>query len=171
MVEHNKLYRSRADRVFGGVCGGLGQYFDVEPLIFRAVFLVLLFGGGAGLLIYILMLIIVPNEPVGFIPENHFENGKENLSSEGGSASGGHNFAQDIAGHAQAFAAEVRTEVGGRNYHPRRGGRVLFGLIIVILGAALLLDQFFPVGWFRWNYFWPALLIILGVAILSRRRE
>ena len=47
-----RLERSRADRVIGGVCGGLGDYFDVDPVIFRIAFVVLAFVGGAGLLLY-----------------------------------------------------------------------------------------------------------------------
>jgi len=61
--EVKRLYRSRKERMVGGVCGGLGDFFKVDPLIFRLIFVMLLFGGGSGALIYIVMMLIVPEEP------------------------------------------------------------------------------------------------------------
>src|SRR5688500_9224633 len=57
-----RLLRSRSDRMLGGVAGGLGKYFDVDPVIFRIGFGVTLFFGGLGALLYIAMLIFVPSE-------------------------------------------------------------------------------------------------------------
>ena len=55
-----KIYRSKKYRKIAGVCGGLGEYFDIDPIIFRMLFIALFLNGGAGLLIYILMWIFVP---------------------------------------------------------------------------------------------------------------
>jgi len=55
-----RLYRDPDNRVLGGVCGGIGQYFKIDPLIIRIIFLVIFFGFGIGLLIYIILWIIVP---------------------------------------------------------------------------------------------------------------
>jgi phage shock protein PspC (stress-responsive transcriptional regulator) len=55
-----RLYRDPDNRVLGGVCGGIGQYFKIDPLIIRIVFLVIFFGFGIGLLIYIILWIVVP---------------------------------------------------------------------------------------------------------------
>jgi phage shock protein PspC (stress-responsive transcriptional regulator) len=57
-----RLLRSRSDRVIGGVCGGLGRYFDVDPIIFRIGAVVLAFIGGAGLLAYLAALLLIPSE-------------------------------------------------------------------------------------------------------------
>ena len=57
-----KLYRSESDRKIAGICGGLGDYFDVDPVIFRAVFVVLLIGAGSGLLLYLILWFIIPTE-------------------------------------------------------------------------------------------------------------
>ncbi len=56
-----KLYRSTTDHKIAGVCGGLGEYFKVDPVIFRIIFVVFLFTG-AGLLVYIIMWILVPKK-------------------------------------------------------------------------------------------------------------
>lgn len=52
--------RSRQNRVIGGVCGGLGRYADVDPIVFRIAFLALLIPGGFGLLAYIIAWIAIP---------------------------------------------------------------------------------------------------------------
>lgn len=63
-----RLYRSNAQRVVAGVCGGLGEYFGVDPVWFRVGFVVLALGGGSGILIYLLMWLIVPPTPDGYTP-------------------------------------------------------------------------------------------------------
>jgi len=59
-----RLYRSRNDVILGGVCGGLAKYFNVDPTIVRFVFILLLFLGGSGFWIYLVLWIITPLEPV-----------------------------------------------------------------------------------------------------------
>jgi phage shock protein C len=64
--ESKKLYRSRANRLLGGVCGGLGEFFNVDPTVVRVVFILgALLGLGSFVLLYIIMLFIVPDEPYG----------------------------------------------------------------------------------------------------------
>lgn len=60
---YKKLYRSRREKVIAGVCGGLAQYFAVDPVIVRLIFIVLFFLGGSALLAYVIMWLIVPLEP------------------------------------------------------------------------------------------------------------
>ena len=59
------LRRSRDDRVIAGVCGGLGRYFGIDPVILRIAFVVLLLAGGAGILLYVVAWIAVPEERTG----------------------------------------------------------------------------------------------------------
>jgi phage shock protein C len=63
MAQTRKLYRSKTDRKLAGVCGGLAQYFNTDATLIRVLFVVLAVLGGAGLVIYAAMWIIVPNEP------------------------------------------------------------------------------------------------------------
>ncbi len=59
-----KLYRSRTDRKIAGVCGGLGEYFGIDPTLMRLLFVLgLLFVGGT-LLAYIILMIVIPEEPL-----------------------------------------------------------------------------------------------------------
>lgn len=59
---NRKFYRSSTDQKIGGVCGGLAEYFDIDPLLVRIAFLVLFFGFGTGLLAYIILWILAPKK-------------------------------------------------------------------------------------------------------------
>lgn len=63
MEERKKLYRSIDERIVGGVCGGIAEYFRIDPVLVRIIFILLVFGAGTGLLAYIIAWIIVPEEP------------------------------------------------------------------------------------------------------------
>jgi phage shock protein C len=62
-MEPKRVYRSRKDRILGGVCGGLGNYFNLDPVLVRVIWVVLLFAAGVGFLAYILAWILIPEEP------------------------------------------------------------------------------------------------------------
>ena len=59
-VVQKRLYRDPDNRSIAGVCGGLGAYFNIEPLLFKIIFLVFLFVIGGGLLLYIIFWILLP---------------------------------------------------------------------------------------------------------------
>ena len=63
MDSTRKLYRSKTDRVLAGVCGGLAQYFNLDATLIRVLFVLLAVLGGSGLVLYVAMWIIVPNQP------------------------------------------------------------------------------------------------------------
>jgi phage shock protein C len=73
-----KLYRSSNDKMIGGVAGGMAEYFNIDPVILRVLFVLLLFAWGASFFFYILLWIIVPLNP-----KHRFEfNSEFDLSSE-----------------------------------------------------------------------------------------
>lgn len=57
-----RLYRSIRNKKIAGVCGGLGDYFDIDPTIIRLAWLALILAGGGGIVAYIIAWIIVPKE-------------------------------------------------------------------------------------------------------------
>lgn len=59
-----RLYRSRSEEMIAGVCGGLADYLNVDPTVIRLVFLLLFFAGGGGLIIYLILWVIMPMEPI-----------------------------------------------------------------------------------------------------------
>jgi phage shock protein C len=64
MEPARKLYRSRTDKQVAGVCGGLAAYFNVDVTLMRVLFILLGILGATGIVLYIAMWIIVPQEPV-----------------------------------------------------------------------------------------------------------
>jgi phage shock protein PspC (stress-responsive transcriptional regulator) len=63
-----RLYRSRSDRVLGGVCGGVAKYFDIDPVLVRVGAVALAVLGGAGVLAYLAAVLLIPNEGEGGRP-------------------------------------------------------------------------------------------------------
>ncbi|MEI6498355.1 MAG: PspC domain-containing protein [bacterium] len=147
-MKEKKLYRSCKDKVVGGVCGGLGEYFDVDPILIRLAVILFTFAGGAGVVFYIIAWIIIPQDPM-------CENAKEG--------------AEEIKAHAQNIAKEIKKTVEERGSQ-HGDNRLLFGAIIVIIGALFLLQNLFNIN--LWSNFWPIVLIILGLYFMlkSNRR-
>lgn len=58
-----RLYRSRADRRLAGVCGGIADYLAVDPTIIRIIWVLFAIAGGPGVVLYIILAAIIPEEP------------------------------------------------------------------------------------------------------------
>src|SRR5947209_1878576 len=117
---HRRLERSRSDRVVAGVCGGLGDYFDFDPVIFRIAVVVLAFVGGAGFLLYPAAWLLLPEE------------GHQRSIGEHWVQRGRH-------GHWLAIALVVIGALilaGEVNNH--RGGGIGFAVIAIVIGVLLL---------------------------------
>jgi phage shock protein C len=63
MNTSRKLYRSKSNRQVAGVCGGLAEYFNLDPTLIRVLFVLLAVLGGSGVVLYVAMWIIVPKQP------------------------------------------------------------------------------------------------------------
>ena len=59
-----QLRRSGTEKMFGGVCGGLAEYSGIDPLLWRVGFVGLTVAGGAGILIYLLLWVLMPSSPL-----------------------------------------------------------------------------------------------------------
>jgi phage shock protein C len=164
---HKKLYRSRSDRMIAGVCGGLGKYFDLDPLIFRIIFLLFIFGGGFGVLLYIILAIIIPNEP---LQESLFDSSEPKADSAQGSVEPKDEFKEKVnefANQIKQNAQELAKEAKERN---RSGSaRNIVGLFLIALGGFFLVGNLLP-GFIRWDLFWPLVVIFVGLLIITKRR-
>ena len=65
MTQTRRLYRSHTNRKLAGVCGGLAEYLNTDATLIRVLFVLLALLGGPGIVIYLLMWIIVPEQPCG----------------------------------------------------------------------------------------------------------
>lgn len=145
-METKKIYRSDSEYMIAGVCGGLGEYFQVDTTLIRIIFVLLAFGGGAGIIIYLILAFIIPKK-----------NGSNKVNIEENIE----NVTEDIAKNISSKAKKVKIEIN-------RSKKInVFGLILIILGIMFLWNTF---GFFKIDseILWPSLLIILGFSILFK---
>lgn len=64
MANPKRLTRSTSNKVIAGVCGGMGDYFNIDPVIVRVIWLILLLGAGTGLIAYLIAWLVIPEEAV-----------------------------------------------------------------------------------------------------------
>ena len=64
---YRRLYRSEEDRVVAGICGGLGEYFSIDPVLIRLLWIVSIMLGGGGLIIYLLGWLLIPRQPMDLV--------------------------------------------------------------------------------------------------------
>jgi phage shock protein C len=138
-----RLFRSEKDRVLGGVAGGLAQYFNLDSTLLRLVFVLLLVFGGSGLLIYIILWIIMPTQ------SSASANIEDNIRQN----------SEELRQKAEGVVDEVRT---GQNT------RQILGILILVFGVILLMQNFGYFHFFNLGRLWPLILIVLGIAILTR---
>ena len=145
-----RLLRSRSDRMLGGVAGGLGEYFRVDPVIFRIGFGVTLFFGGLGALLYIALMIFVPSEQEG----------------APGVAGPRRSFGRIVLFGVLAVAALIGLlfiSVAAA-YGAMTGGGVLIAILVILIGAALVAAAFS--GGARWLIL-PALALAIPLGTVA----
>ncbi len=129
-MSNPKLYRSSSDKMIAGVCGGLGKYFGVDATIVRLVFLLLLFLGGSGFLLYLILWIIVPlDQQLGAAPQDVVQSNTQEV-------------AQTAARHGPVIFAVVLIFLGiwfllQNILHIDLGQ--LWPVVLIVIGLALLI--------------------------------
>lgn len=58
-----KIYKSSKNKIFTGTCGGFGEYFNIDPLFVRMIFIILIFVGSSGIWLYLISAILMPAKP------------------------------------------------------------------------------------------------------------
>jgi phage shock protein C len=151
----NRLYRSRSERMWCGVCGGLAQYFDIDPTLVRLAFVIMTLIGGAGILLYIILWIVMPDNPDELPTVAGF--------SQPPGTQGTGELERSVDSADLTSPALTGTD--------RRRNSMFFGGLLILVGAYLILQNLnFPFfGWFNGAIFWPLLLILLGIVLILRR--
>ncbi len=149
-MKEKKIYRSDKNRILGGVCGGIGDYFDIDPVLIRLVFVLLTIAGGAGVLVYVISWIIIPEEPERLERDNE-KSGTEQIHEK-----------------AAEFAKEIKETVQKNNGKDNEG-RIITGLVILALGFLFLFQNVFHFN--VWSIFWPVILIAIGLVIATGSKK
>lgn len=75
-----RLYRSRKNRILAGVCGGLGEYLNIDPVVVRLIWVAISLVWGFGIILYIIAALIIPEEPTAASPPPASTNGSKSLA-------------------------------------------------------------------------------------------
>ncbi len=154
-----RLYRSRSNRLIWGVCGGLANYFDLDPVIVRIIFVLLIFASGLGILAYIIMAIVVPLEDSKASQPG--EAVRENIEEMREAATGLRRELRSTFGSGSEHSEEVTT-------HQRR--RNTLGIIVIVIGVLALLGSL-NLLWWGWSKFWPLIIIAIGILLIVTPRR
>ena len=146
-----KLYRSRKDKMLGGVAGGLAEYFEIDPTLVRIAFVVTLMLGGTGMLAYLILWIVVPEEPYTF-PGSDTSTGSPTTDEQQTPGSSSPN--DTFAAYTEAYTKQ------------KQNRKSLAGWILIIIGALFLADNFIP--HFCIGNFWPLILVAIGAGLLIK---
>jgi phage shock protein C len=148
-----KLYRSQTNKVVAGVCGGLGEYLNLDAMLVRLFFVLLALAsmGGLALAAYMILWVMVPYPSAG----------------EAGTPDTVHAGAEEIAAHARTLGDDLRGAMQGEN---RQAGLIVGGGL-VFLGFVFLAHSLnlWWLNWFNLDMLWPFLLIAAGAALIWRR--
>lgn len=185
-LESKRLYRSRKQSVISGVCGGIGEYFNIDPVVVRVLWLVIgLSLNGTGIVLYIIAAIVIPKEPkkINISQEPYpFEENKntkadsdedEDIIVEATSESKQEKSTSKVYSTPSPVEKESSNMVG-----------VVIGILLIFIGGFILAGNFFNFNvdltyLFRLNfnyirvfakYFWPICLILLGLVFFVKSK-
>ncbi len=141
-----RLMRSETDRLFVGVCGGIAAYFGIDSVFVRLGFVLLALASGIGLLLYLVLLFVMPNE-------SNFDASSSKI----------------IQDNIDQFGNDVGSGVKRVRHHPQ-GPTIAAGLII-LLGVYLLMDSFNLLSWLNSTVVIALAFIAFGIYLISRRKR
>jgi len=150
-----KLYRSKTDRIIFGICGGLGEYFEIDPLIVRILFILLSLTGGSGIVVYIILAFIMPEE--GGVKAK-VEKPKADKTKDADEV------VDETKEKAQPLVKEIKV-----NKNWIFNVRNIIGSVIILIGLNILFEQVFsfsPFAWINWGVIWALVIVIIGSKII-----
>ncbi|MCB8816448.1 PspC domain-containing protein [Desulfosporosinus shakirovi] len=150
-----RVYRSVRDKMIGGVCGGLADYFRVDVTLVRLIALIALFAGGVGFLAYLVAWVIIPVNPT--------EHGGYLRNYKHDAGDGVKELVDDLDEATKEFGRPENHQ----NQQSHENRTKIAGGVLVVLGLVFLLERWFPF-WFDMSKMWPVFLIFIGLAIIVR---
>ena len=154
MPQPRKLCRSTHDRIIAGVCAGLAEHFETDPVLLRVIFVVLAFAGGSGVLLYVILWLVLPDE-------NFVGSARAQAQPLHSSAYHGARRLSSLDDHL----ADLRARMQGSHNHAHG----FLGTIVVIFGAFLLLDGFYPQ--INFSQVIGIIVILFGVVLIFLRHD
>lgn len=162
-IMQNRIYRSRRDKVIGGVCGGLGEYFAIDPTIIRLIWAISVLSG-FGFLAYIIAWIAIPERPVKIIKNPVVQN---SLLTEEQIASDNAYYSE----HEQNLEDEF-----GSDYEPANGTLTnntskVIGIALIVFGGSYIFRKFFGFINLDERLIFSGFLILAGLYMLTKKKD
>ncbi len=148
-MEQKRFYRSTTDRVLGGVAAGLAEYFNLDPVLIRLLFVIFALAGGGGVLLYIIFWIVIPEKPLNLNQNRPAMDTEQKPQDEG-------NTYASSSGNPQPAQ--------GNPVEKKKRGSLIGGLVLITVGCIFLADEFFPNV--NFGDLWPVILIVIGGGLL-----
>lgn len=170
-----RLHKSQTNRMVAGVCGGLGEYFDVDPTLVRLLFVLLTFFHLIGLVAYVVLWIVMPQQagsrqpPTDVVRENlgqlrdEAERIRDSFRGTRAAESAGADASAEAGTTVDAREPSISASPANR--------QLIVGAILVLLGVVLLLDNFSIFWWFNVGKLWPLALVAAGAYLLYEQRR
>lgn len=169
MNEPKKLYRVKEGQIIAGVATGLARYFNVDTVLVRVVFIALVFAGGSGVLLYIILAIIIPEEPKSTTSHTSSTNHEVNSDTV-------KEFVNSVGDNAQKIAEDIKERINQNTSTNSQGEtekqnttRNIVAMVIIAVGVLALFNSITGFHLFRWELFWPIVLIFIGGIILFKK--
>jgi len=144
-----RLYKSTDNKVFAGVCGGIGEYFAIDPVIIRLLWVAFTLMAGAGLIAYIVAAFIIPHNPE-YVP---IESTHTRIGDDG----------------EELTADEIKERERMEARKNTRGALYTLGIALIVLGLIIFLRSYIP--WIPEETFLVFLLIGIGVYLVIDKRK
>ena len=154
-MEPKRLYRSTANRKFAGVAGGLADYFEIDPLLIRLIFVILTLAGGGGAIIYIILWIVTPEQPFAYQPvinQGNINNPQPDQPST------------EPVNEEQFTKTPLSSSPPETKPIKRNRGSLIGGLVLITVGGLFLADEMIPQV--NFGDLWPIILIVVGIGLL-----
>jgi len=140
MTEQKRLYRSCKNRMLGGVCGGLGEYFNIDPVFIRIGLVLFALAYGIGVLFYLIAWAIIPEDPACQNPKCCPPQDTEET--------------EKAVPHNKTERIE------------KDRSRIIVGSILLVAGIIFLLQNILKTE--LWHNFWPVIIIAIGLGIILK---
>ena len=159
----NRIYRSGHDKVIGGVCGGLGEYFGIDPTIIRLIWAISVLSG-FGFLAYIIAWIAIPERPYRITKKPAVQDSlltEEELESENA-------YYNE---HAQNLDDEFGDEYDSANGNLKNNTSKVIGIALIVFGGSYVFRKFFGFINLDERLIFSGFLILVGLYMLTRKKD
>jgi phage shock protein C len=167
---NKRLYRDEYHKVLGGVCSGLAEYFDMDVTVVRLLFAFTFFVMGVGFGTYIILWIVLPKKGYPYpgyngptvdytVPPQYPGNqqfAQDNNQYTGNTFTGGPFNNNPFEANPAGVFPKQKSHAG-----------IIFGTVLIIVGAAFLIDNFDLIPDFDLDKLWPVVLVLVGGALIA----